>query len=238
MAKKKPKKQTPKQIQKAARIKYAVVKNYFGDTKEARKASKLSDKTFKKRYGLKIPKKAPKIRQYKPITYKKHKQEHTYYKTLVDERLKTIAIERAKIVRYVKDKKELKILLARLEREENRQIKNAMVRKKLPEDRQVIATKPSILRKDILNRKHYPDTAKGRKAMWGDWVSDKNMPEYVKQWIWRINIKNGYEEDAPYGWAVVYEAIRRNMHPLDVEGNIIKATDWGSGDFYSTVVKL
>ncbi len=58
--------------QEKLKTRYRVVRNYTGDPDLARRARSWSDKRIFDELGIKVTKTVPKLRTYKPETYKKH----------------------------------------------------------------------------------------------------------------------------------------------------------------------
>ena len=76
--------------------------------------------------------------------------------------------------------------------------------------------------------------ARNKEEEWQDWSSNDSYPRRIREAAKRINRNEGYEDDAKYGWAVVYyvevygfeEAFVKQY--LDVEDRF--------GDFYENMV--
>ena len=79
-----------------------------------------------------------------------------------------------------------------------------------------------------------PIPGKDKEEEWADWSSNDSYPRRIREAAKRINRNEGYEDDAKYGWAVVYyvevygfeEAFVKQY--LDVEDRF--------GDFYENMV--
>lgn len=142
--------------QEKLKTRYRVVRNYTGDPDLARRARSWSDKRIFDELGIKVTKTVPKLRTYKPETYKKH---------------------------------ELLILAHRQKR-----------------------GKP----KEIKKKKKKVSKYKLRKQKWSQWSRDNSagtigsFPIAIEQQAQEINRSMGFDENARYGWAVMYESYTRD----------------------------
>lgn len=57
------------------RLRYAAIRNAYGDASLARKARHWSDERIYKELGVVLPKRVPKLRKFKPVTVKRKQRE-------------------------------------------------------------------------------------------------------------------------------------------------------------------
>jgi hypothetical protein len=173
---------------------YRSVVNATGDVKLARQMRGRSESYIFATYGIKVPKKAPRLKEY---------TKETRYRKQLEVRRYRYAIERG-----VKPQEALKLKKRSFKYIEEKARYYTPV-----EPPKTVKAKPVELSRDARIKKW---------SSWSKKANKEGFPPYLKNKAQEINIKNGFDVNSKYGFTVMFYAYIEN-EPTSKWLKLIKA---------------